>query len=70
MNSDPFRPGRRDPESRLKQWARRWGADLMLLAGAGCVSAGVWWICPPAGLIAAGVLLMTGGVLCARGGEP
>ena len=47
----------------------RWGADLLLMTGAVLVSAGVGWIFPPAGLIAAGVLLIAGGVLWARGGD-
>lgn len=54
---------------RLAGWAGRWGADLLLVWGAGCVAAGVGWIFPPAGLIAAGVLLIIGGVLWARGGD-
>ncbi len=55
--------------TRLAGWLRRWGADLLLIWGAGCVCAGVGWIYPPAGLIAAGVLLIAGGVLWARGGD-
>ena len=55
----------------LTGWLSRWGADLLLVWGAGCVSAGVGWIYPPAGLIVAGALLIAGGVLCAKGGgEP
>lgn len=53
---------------RLAGWLRRWGADVLLAAGAGCISAGAGWIYPPAGLIAAGALLIAGGVLWARGG--
>lgn len=53
----------------LARWAGCWGADLLLVWGAGCVSAGVGWIYPPAGLIAAGILLIVGGVLAARGGD-
>lgn len=53
----------------LARWLRRWGADLLLVWGAGCVCAGVGWVYPPAGLIAAGVLLIAGGVLWARGGD-
>ena len=59
------RPKLRD---RLWGWTRLWGSDLLMVLGAGCVSAGVGWICPPAGLIVAGVLLIAGGVLWARGG--
>lgn len=59
------RPRLRD---RLWTWARLWGADALLVCGAGCISAGVWLIWPPAGLIAAGALLIAGGVLWARGG--
>ncbi len=60
------RPRLRD---RLAAWFRRWGVDLLLVLGAGCVSAGVGWMYPPAGLITAGVLLIAGGVLWARGGD-
>lgn len=59
------RPRLRD---RLWGWVRLWGSDAMLVCGAGFVSAGVWWIWPPAGLITAGMLLIAGGVLWARGG--
>lgn len=62
------RPGLR---KRLAGWLGRWGADLLLVWGAGCASAGIGWIYPPAGLITAGVLLIAGGVLAAKGGgEP
>lgn len=60
------RPRLRD---RLAGWLGRWGADILLVWGAGCVAAGVGWIYPPAGLIAAGALLIAGGVLWARGGD-
>lgn len=52
---------------KLARWAARWGADILLVLGAGCVAVGVGWIFPPAGVIAAGVLLIIGGVLWARG---
>ena len=55
--------------SRFSCWADRWGADLLLVLGAGCLCAGVGWIFPPAGLIAAGALLIVGGVLWAKGGD-
>lgn len=62
----------RDPDKQQRAgpagWLRQWGADLFLLTGAVCISSGVGWIYPPAGLIAAGVLLIAGGVLWARGG--
>ncbi len=45
-----------------------WGADLLMVVGAGCVSAGAGLIYLPAGIIAAGALLIVGGVLWARGG--
>lgn len=60
------RPRMRD---RLARWLRRWGVDAMLVLGTGCISAGAGWIFPPAGPIAAGVLLIAGGVLWARGGD-
>lgn len=57
--------------ARLASWLGRYGADALLVSGAGCISAGAGWIWPPAGLITAGVLLIAGGVLWARGdGEP
>ena len=63
------RPPQRPLAARLADWLRRWGADVLLAAGAGCISAGVGWIYPPAGAIAAGVLLIAGGVLWAKGGD-
>lgn len=45
-----------------------WGADLLMTFGGVLISAGVGWIYPPAGLIAAGTLLIAGGVLWAKGG--
>lgn len=59
------RPGMR---ARLAEWLSRWGVDLMLTLGAILISVGVGWICPPAGLIAAGGQMVAGGVLLARGG--
>lgn len=55
--------------ARMAVWLGRWGADIMLAWGAGCISAGAGWIYPPAGIITAGVLLIAGGVLWARGGD-
>lgn len=60
------RPRLRD---QVADWSRKWGADLLLVWGAGCISAGAWWIYPPAGAITAGVLLIVGGVLWAKGGD-
>ena len=54
--------------ARLAGWLGRWGADLLLGLGAVLISVGVGWVYPPAGLVAAGVLLIAGGVLWARGG--
>lgn len=59
------RPGTRE---KLAGWLGRCGADLMMTVGAVLISAGVGWIYPPAGLIAAGVQMTAGGVLWARGG--
>lgn len=59
------RPGTRE---KLAGWLGRWGVDLMLTIGAMLISAGVGWIYPPAGLIAAGGQMIAGGVLWARGG--
>lgn len=56
---------------RLAAWSRRWGADLLLSLGTLLVSAGAGRIYLPAGLIAAGIFLILGGILAARGGgEP
>jgi len=72
MDKDGYSGKQRDrPRFRVRaaNWFRKWGADLLLVWGAGCVSAGAGWIYPPAGVIAAGVLLIAGGVLWARGGD-
>ena len=61
--------GKQRDRPRLGPLLARWGADLLLMTGAVLVSAGVGWIFPPAGLIAAWVLLIAGGVLWARGGD-
>lgn len=70
MDKEHNRKQRDRPRLRDRLWAlvRLWGADALLVCGAWCVSAGVGWIYPPAGLIMAGVLLIAGGVLWARGG--
>ncbi len=54
---------------RIATWLNRWGADVLLAAGALLASVGVGCIYPPAGLIAGGVLLIAMGVLWARGGS-
>ena len=59
------RPGARE---RLARFMADWGADLLMTFGGVLISAGVGWIYPPAGLIAAGTLLIAGGVLWAKGG--
>ncbi|WP_428141470.1 hypothetical protein [Delftia acidovorans] len=43
--------------------------DSLLLSGAAAISYGAWLIYAPAGFIAGGVLLITGGVLMARGAK-
>lgn len=40
--------------------------DVLLIAGAACVSCGAWQIYQPAGLIVAGVLLIIGGIKVAE----
>ncbi len=52
---------------RIATWLNRWGADVLLAAGALLASVGASWIYPPAGLIAGGVLLIAGGILWAKG---
>ena len=56
------------PGGRLAGGVGGWGAYLLLALGSVLVSVGVGWVYPPAGLVAAGVLLIAGGVLWARGG--
>ena len=41
--------------------------DLAGLCGVGLVSYGAWLICPPAGFITAGILLIVGALLIALG---
>ena len=48
-------------------WAR-WGASLLLGAGAAALTTGAALICPPAGWITGGVLAIAGGILAAIGG--
>lgn len=38
--------------------------------GAACVAAGIGWICPPAGVIAAGIESIAGAYLVAYFGRP
>lgn len=58
-----------DVRGQLTVWLGEWGADLLLVLGAGCICTGAAWIYPPAGAIAAGIALIAGGVLWARGGD-
>ncbi len=51
----------------IERAARRWGADLLLVAGAVMVSVGAALIYAPAGWLAGGALTIVGGVLAARG---
>ena len=54
----------------LKKWKKQIGnltADLALAAGAVLVSAGIGMIYRPAGVIAAGLLLIAGAVLAVLG---
>jgi hypothetical protein len=60
------RPRVRD---RLGRWFRRWGADLLLVAGAVCMGVGIGLLRFPFGLIAGGAFLIAGGVLAARGAD-
>ena len=53
----------------LARWLRKWCADLLFVAGAGCVSVGAALIYLPVGLIVGGVCLIAGGVLAAKGGD-
>lgn len=53
--------------NRLAHWIESWGPDLLMVCGAVYTAAGLGWIYPPVGLIAAGVFLIVGGVLWARG---
>ena len=53
--------------NRLAAWFRRWGSDLLLSLGALLLSVGMGCVYFPAGLIAAGMLLIAGGVLAAKG---
>lgn len=54
---------------RLRLFLALWATDILLLSGAALVSIGASMIYPPAGVIAAGVLLIVGGVLWAKGGD-
>jgi hypothetical protein len=60
------RPRARD---RLARWFRRWGADLLLVAGAVCMGVGFGMLYQPLGLIISGAFLIAGGVLAARGAD-
>ena len=40
--------------------------DLFGIAGALCIAGGIGWIYPPAGVIAGGILMLTGALLYAR----
>lgn len=44
--------------------------DFMGLTGAACITGGVAWIYPPAGLIVGGLLLLSGAVFAARRAQP
>lgn len=37
--------------------------DGLLLAGAGCIVGGVWWIYPPIALILAGAVMLLAGIM-------
>lgn len=64
MGKQRDRPRLRD---RIARWMGCWCADVLLIAGALAITAGVSAIYPPAGAIAGGVLLIAGGVLLALG---
>ncbi len=53
---------------RLKDALCKYAGDLVLLAGAASVTAGVLMIYIPAGLIVGGVLAIAGAVLASMGG--
>ena len=57
----------RDKPSRVMQFLQDWGADMMLILGAGMVALGAGLIYGPAGWIAGGALMIAGGVILARG---
>lgn len=58
-------PGRR---GKLRTWLGLWASDILLAAGGALIGCGVSMIYPPAGVIAAGVLLIVWAVIWARGG--
>lgn len=55
-----------------ERWKRCWRGllvDLLRIGGALAISAGVWSIYPPAGLIAGGILSLVGAWMAAPGGR-
>ena len=52
----------------LIQGLRRYGSDLIMIAGATAVAVGAGMICAPAGLIVGGGLAIAGAVLSSLGG--